>query len=150
MGDPLIRISAPRDAICALAVLPSGELMPLRWNADTHTWEARFDVPTWATPGDHIVQIIVVFHSGTRQKLVMHFVVDTQTPTGKASEQGGLLRVETDALTDRVSAFLKDGSRLELQRDHDGVFTSPVSPGDVLRVVLTDKAHNRLEIVLEP
>lgn len=161
MGDPLIAVKAPQNARQVLAIFPSGELMPLKFNAQTAQWEARFDVPTHAREGDYAVKIIVVFGNGTRQNLTMHFNVDLQAPQGvaawKMDGQNLVLTLQSDDLTDRASAFLPSGERIELRRNTDGIFQNCVAlpanfnlQNGAVRFILTDKAHNRTEISVSP
>jgi hypothetical protein len=165
MGDPLIAVAAPKDARQVLALFPSGELKRLEWNPQTSRWEARFDVPTWANEGDYAVQIVVVFQNGAKQKLTMHFAVDMQAPSGSAqlhtNGKTWLLKLETDEHTDRVSAFLPWNERVELRRDVTGMFVAAATVPDtsqmaeanpasqVVRFVLTDKSHNKTEILID-
>ncbi len=163
-GDPLISVLAPASCRQFVAIMPDGTLLPLRFDSQKGAWEARFDVPTWATEGDYRVQVLIVSPSGARQKLTMNFALDVSAPSGVGTVQsevkgGGKtwqLRLESDAQTDRVSAFTPWNERIELRRDAMGVFTAPVAvPAEFraqkakIRFVLTDKAHNRTEILVD-
>ncbi|RYX83261.1 hypothetical protein EON83_15455 [bacterium] len=156
-GDPLISVKAPRASRRVIAILPSGEILPLTWNARTLAFEARFDVPAHAIAGPYAVQVIVVGERGERHQLVMHFSVEDNGPDGNArlffSPQNPRLELECDARTDRVSAFLASGERVELAREATGRWSaalpSQVASGDKVRFVLTDAAHNRTEITLD-
>ena len=159
-GDPLISVSAPADCQKVVAILPSGELLPLVYDPLKKAWEARFDVPTYAQEGDYKVKIIIVAADGTRHLLTMTFHVDVTAPDGKGGVHFGAdtvkLSLQTDEQTDRVSAFVPWGARVELRRDSEGVFgaTAPVpaewrGQAAVVRFVLTDKAHNRTEIAVD-
>ena len=159
-GDPLISVEAPADCRKIVAILPSGELLPLVYDASKKAWEARFDVPTYANEGAYKVKIIIVAADGSRQQMAMTFHVDVTAPDGKGGaifgKEGLNLRLETDDQTDRVSAFTPWGQRIELRRDIDGIFVAHADvPTDwrdkaaVIRVVLTDEAHNRTEIMVD-
>ena len=156
-GDPLISVRAPADCQKVVAILPSGELLPLAFDAVKAAWEARFDVPTYNQEGEYKVVIILVDARGTRRTLTMVFNVDTTAPTGKGDvrfqNDAFDLRLESDENTDRVAAFLPWNERVELRRDASGVFGAKVFvPQDwqkraaVVRFVVTDKAHNRTEL----
>ena len=159
-GDPLISVSAPANCQRVVAILPSGELLPMVYDAAKRAWEARFDVPTYAREGDYKVKIIIVAADGARHQMTMNFRVDVTAPDGKGGVRfgGGTinLRLETDDQTDRVSAFTPWNERIELRRDIDGIFVAqaavPVQwqgKAAQIRFVVTDKAHNRTEITVD-
>jgi hypothetical protein len=76
MGDPLIAVRAPADCRQVIAVLPSGEIKTLLFNLQSKQWEARFDVPAYASEGAYAITIVVVSKNGARQRLTMSFRVD--------------------------------------------------------------------------
>lgn len=159
-GDPLISVAAPENCQRVVAILPSGELLPLVYDAAKKAWEARFDVPTYANEGAYKVQLIIVAANGARQQMTMTFHVDVTAPDGKGGAIFGAdglnLQLQTDDQTDRVSAFTPWGARIELRRNVDGIF---VARADVpqnwqnksakIRFILTDEAHNRTEIEVD-
>ncbi len=157
VGDPLIAVKAPQSARLVVATLPSGELLPLRFNAETGQWEARFDVPTYRGEGDFQIQIFLVFSDGTRSHLTMHLNVDLSSPSGTAAlkfdPQNPHLELECDAATERISAFFASGERVELKRGANGLWGAAIPSGtqmgEAVRFVLTDAAHNRTEISLD-
>ncbi|OPZ81377.1 MAG: hypothetical protein BWY76_03050 [bacterium ADurb.Bin429] len=160
MGDPLITVDAPADAKEVLAVLPNGEMKPLRYNADRKRWEARFDVPAYAKSGEYEITILVVLKDGTRKTLTWRYTVDVTPPTGTATVERVMdptlavrLRVTCDADTARVVAVLPWGERCVLRETAPGRYFAlaplpPDSPPGALSVtfLLTDKAHNRAEL----
>ena len=159
-GDPLISVAAPANCQRVVAILPSGELLPLVYDAAKGAWQARFDVPTYAGEGAYHVQIIIVDANGTRRQMTMTFHVDVTVPDGKGGaiwgENGLNLQLQTDEQTDRVSAFTPWNERIELRRDASGIFVAraqvPQSWRDKsakIRFVLTDKAHNRTAIEVD-
>jgi len=83
----LISVAAPADAQQVIAILPGGEIKRLAWNAITQRWEARFDIPTYATEGAYVITIIVVRKEGTRQMLTMRYHVDLTPPRGAGRVQ---------------------------------------------------------------
>ncbi|BCM89531.1 hypothetical protein IAD21_01378 [Abditibacteriota bacterium] len=157
VGDPLIAVKAPQNARSIVALLPSGELLPLRFNLETKQWEARFDIPTYRGEGEFGIQIFLVFANGTRSHLLMRLNVDLSDPSNaatlKINPQNPRLELECDASTDRVSAFFPSGERIELGRESNGrwsaLLPSQVAAGEKVRFVLTDAAHNRTEITLD-
>ncbi|HVF85218.1 MAG TPA: VIT domain-containing protein, partial [Abditibacteriaceae bacterium] len=48
-GDPLISVEAPDDTDQVTALLPGGVIKRLLFNAQSRKWEARFDIPTYAS-----------------------------------------------------------------------------------------------------
>lgn len=159
-GDPLISVSAPANCRKVVAILPSGELLPLRFDTQSQSWQARFDVPTYASEGAYQIKIIIVADTSERRVLTMNFGVDTLAPNGIGGATFGAngldLRLQTDDATDRVSAFTPWNERVELRRDASGVFGARVvvpqnwqGKTAKVRFVLTDKAHNRTEIAVD-
>lgn len=159
MGDPLIAVVAPADCRQIIAVLPSGEIKSLLFNPQNNQWEARFDVPIYASEGAYTITIVVVAKSGARQRLKMSFRVDMTAPQGAGSVavHGGdwLLSLQTGAETDRVEALLPWGERADLKREN-GVFLGRAAVPHSWRhaavkvvYVLTDRAHNRTRIEVD-
>lgn len=157
VGDPLIAVKAPQNTRKIVAVLPSGEPLPLAFNLETKQWEARFDVPAFQSEGRFDIQIFLVFANGQRSHLMMRLNVDLSSPSGVAAlkfdSQNPRLQLDCDSQTDRVSAFFDSGQRIELGRESNGRWSAPlptgVQVGQKVRFVLTDAAHNRTEIALD-
>ncbi len=156
-GDPLIQIKAPADTLSVLAILPDGTPLPLRRDAKSGRWEARFDIPTYAPDGPYAVQIVMTRQGGKRQRLSLLYRVDTKAPTGSAKLGAGRAMITLQAGDDveRVLALMPWGERLQLQRD-GRTFSAPVqtpvafsSRQAVVTLILTDHAHNRTEISLD-
>lgn len=156
-GDPLIQVNAPRNARSVVAIFPDGQVKPLEWNGDSHRWEARFDIPTYVSQGAYSVQIIVVGAHGERQGITVRFFVHLSSPSKNASfkfdPHQPQLELSCDAATNRVSAFLASGERIELRQNAAGLWVAPL-PANVggaqnVRFVLTDGAHNRTEIAFD-
>ena len=159
-GDPLISVSAPANCRRVVAIMPDGTLLPLAFNAKLGTWEARFDVPTWAQAGRYKVQILLVDAEGARRRLTMNFVVDDHAPSGKgALENKGAtwnLTLQTDEHTRRVVALTPWNSRIELPRGANHTFAQSVAVPAAfqnrkaaVRFILTDAAHNRTEVFVD-
>ncbi|WP_157947495.1 VIT domain-containing protein [Abditibacterium utsteinense] len=156
-GDPLISVLAPANCQQVVAIMPDGTLLPLAYDFHKKSWEARFDVPTWASEGDYKVQILIVSQDGARKRLTMNFALDVSTPEGAGTVQSDgktwKLQLQSDGQSDRVSAFLPWNERVELRRNESGIFSGEVAvPAQFaaqktkVRFILTDKAHNRTEI----
>jgi hypothetical protein len=175
LGDPLISIEAPSDAQQVIAILPSGEIKRLIFDVDAKKWQARFDVPSYASEGEYSIRIVVVLQDGTRRQMTMRYSVDMTAPRGMgqaavvngASAQGTepmlRLEIDADAGTTRVFALLPWGDKVEMKpstvNEHRFMATvqlpstqtaSTDSPrSDVVTYILTDKAHNRTVITVD-
>jgi Ca-activated chloride channel family protein len=156
-GDPLIRVAAPPDARQVVALLPGGEVKPLAYNLGRRDWEARFDIPTHAAPGDYRVVLVIMPREGARRVLTLRYRVDTTAPGGTGRVRlasGAVLRLEVaaDADTARVAALLPWGERIPLAplgRPPRRFLAQAAIPlayrGRPVQVtfVVTDRAHNR-------
>jgi hypothetical protein len=175
LGDPLISIEAPADAQQVVAILPSGEIKRLIFDADAKKWQARFDVPSYASEGEYSIRIVVVLQDGTRRQMTMRYSVDMTAPGGSgqaaivsgANAQGTepmlRLQIDADAGTTRVFALLPWGDKVEMKpstvNEHRFMVTVPLPNGhtasthaphsDVVTYILTDKAHNRTVITVD-
>ena len=157
MGDPLIAVDAPVDAQQVVALMPNGEVKRLRYVPQHHRWEARFDVPGYATEGDYVIRIIVVLKDGSKKTLEMKYSVDLTPPQGKVRASmvegsGRKLRLEADcdADTARVVALTPWGDRIAMapsSQPHRFFALAAAPAGDLgpasVTFILTDKAHNR-------
>ncbi len=176
VGDPLISIEAPADARQVVAVLPGGEVKRLLFDAQKKRWEARFDIPTYASEGDYAITIIVVQKDGARRQFMLRYRVDMTAPhsigheeTRLLASRGGsgagetTLRLELDASSDttRVAALLPWGDKADLKpstaREHRFFALIPI-PRDwiakrgaaaVVTYILTDRAHNRTTVTID-
>ena len=159
-GDPLISVIAPANCQRVVAILPDGTIVPLTYDAQKQTWEARFDVPNYVAQGQYEVTILIVDARGKRQQLTMGYLVDDTAPGGVAAvRRAGRnwnLTLRTDDLTRRVSAFTPWNARVELRRGENGAFAAPVAVPAAWRArqavvtfVLTDAAHNRTEVKVD-
>ncbi len=155
MGDPLVTSNAPADARLVVARMPNGEVKRLEWNALSRRWEARFDIPATAADGEYEIEIIAVLANGERRITAVKYHVDNTAPQGTVALllRHGKLRIDLACSTDtaRVEAVLPWGDLVSLERSVEGRFFRFVDlPTGVqlpirIRVVLTDKAHNRGE-----
>ncbi|HEX8834568.1 MAG TPA: hypothetical protein VF719_10230, partial [Abditibacteriaceae bacterium] len=160
-GDPLIAVSASKNARRVVAIMPDGVVKDLKWNAVTARWEARFDIPTYAGEGEYRVTVIIAEENGVRRRLGLSYRVDSSAPLGAARfapEKDGTLRLEIEASadTERVAALLPWGEKAALTIGPNGRFATRVAApvnyrGNLSTVtfVLTDKAHNRTTLTLD-
>ncbi len=159
-GDPLIEVVAPSNSSDVIAILPSGEIKKLLWNENTQKWEARFDVPSDAAHGTCQVRIIIVDSSGGRRSFTMSFRVDRQAPkaVAEAVANGNILNLslEADTGTERVKAITPWHTTINLQRSSALTFAAPAeiptawrNRSAKVRFILTDKAHNRTEKLVD-
>lgn len=164
MGDPLISIDAPADAQRVVALMPDGEIKTLEYNIGASRWEARFDIPSYATEGEYVITIIVVLKDATRKQLTLRYNVDITPPAGTATaiiptEVSQKLRLDITASEDtaRVAALMPWGERVDMVSSTEpNKFYAVVSIPDeykntalVVSYVLTDKAHNRTTITVD-
>jgi Ca-activated chloride channel homolog len=165
-GDPLLTVEAPPNAEHVVALMPGGDVKRLRFNPGSQRWEVRFDIPTYAREGDYVVRVVIVRKDGTRRLVTVRYGVDLSPPrgTGHAAlvpANVPVLRLELEASEDtaRVVALLPWGDKAvlrpaELQGAHWSTLV-PVPPGEEgtphrVTFVLTDRAHNRTTIQVEP
>lgn len=170
-GDPLIQVEASQNARQVVAVMPDGTVKNLKWNAASERWEARFDIPTYATEGDYRLAVIIVGEDGLRRQLALSYRVDSSGPRGAGAQfaldaQGRLkLQIEGSEDTERVAAVMPWGEKLSL--DADGVapsgagslfsawaevpeaYRSGTSKATQVTFILTDRAHNRTGVTLD-
>ena len=164
MGDPLISVAAPADAVQVIALLPNGEVKRLAYDPDKRCWEARFDIPAYAPEGQYVITVIIILKDGTRKVVTIRYRVDLTPPMGDgqarvvtAPEPTLRLEVEASDDTARAAALLPWGERIEMEpsaQPHRYFALVPVPPqhrGAMLTVtfVLTDKAHNRTVLTVD-
>lgn len=152
-GDPLLAIDAPQDAQLVAAQLADGSVKPLAWSPEHQRWELRFDVPPHARPGAWDIQVTIVHADGHREGRVFPVTVDMDAPKAQCSLTqlpDGRVRLELTASPDarRATAFF-DGAEpqsLTPTGRPSGFFTLLDARPRNLRVVVTDRAHNRTEL----
>lgn len=160
-GDPLISVDAPEDAKRVIATLPDGDVKNLEWNPTSRRWEARFDVPTGTPDGDYVVTVVAMLSDGTRKTTTVNYKVDNTAPSGVGSavsnQENLRLEIKPNEEVARVVALLPWGERVELNKSvsENGVYKTSVQvPASAalgtIEFVLTDNAHNRGSIFVEP
>lgn len=155
MGDPLLVVVAPMTSSVS-ARLPDGRLVDLTWNARSHRWEHRFDLPPGSVEGAVLIPVWIRSANGHVESRVERIHVD-QTPPKLSAEwtkllSGWRLRVSTEAAVARVNVALPDGRRLVLARvavQGDAAVWQVDIEGEIegeAIVIATDAAHNRAEV----
>ncbi len=158
-GDPLLRVKAPADARAVIAVLPDGTIRNLAFQPASASWEAHFDIPTYAADGFYRVQVVIVARDGARTRTALGFRVDNRAPIamGGVRDDGAQWRlaIEADEQVDRAIALTPWGEKVALQRRGGSWFAAVDVPTEWrgkaanVTVFLTDNAHNRTEITLD-
>jgi hypothetical protein len=161
MGDPLIGVEAPADAVQVIAILPGGEIKRLIYDPASRKWLLRFDIPTYAREGEYVITVIEVLKNGARKTVTINYHVDLTPPAGVArahvvAGQRPALRLQLSASEDtaRVKALLPWGEIVEMQpsaHPHRFFALVPISRAaqnarPAVQFILTDKAHNRTTI----
>lgn len=168
LGDPLISIDAPKDSQRVVAVLPGGETKTLKWNATSKKWEARFDIPSYASEGSYTITVIIVDKAGARRSMDIRYQVDMTAPHGDGRAQAvqstlkstpRKLRLELagSAGTTRVWALLPWGDKIEMgpsaanEQNFFAIVNVPrgKTAAGAVTYILTDKAHNRTQISVD-
>lgn len=79
-GDPLLTVSAPRDAQSVHAIFPWGEQAAMRWDSLRGRWYHRFLVPRGVANGEIHVEIVVRDATGTESRRMQRMVIDGNAP----------------------------------------------------------------------
>jgi hypothetical protein len=163
MGDPLITVEAPADAVQVVALLPGGDVKRLIFNPVSKKWEARFDIPTYATEGSYDITMVLILADGRRETLTLKYHVDVTAPEGDGRARlvegnGRMLRLELTASEDtaRVLARLPSGEMVRLKPGaKPGTFFALTPAADAggssgpVEFILTDRAHNRTTLSVD-
>jgi Ca-activated chloride channel family protein len=161
-GDPVLRVRTDPTDHSVTALLPFGEIRPLR-RLEPGLFETRFIAPPNLADGRYGVDLVVAGRDGRRRLVREHFVIDSRAPRpiidplagpARAGERVAL-RARADSDTRRLTAYLRapgqrDGAPAELRwNDADLACTGslsidPATPTGTyqLVVVAEDRAHN--------
>jgi Ca-activated chloride channel homolog len=165
-GDPWIKVTAPPDTLRVTALFPWGETKPLAFDQREGRWTVRFIVPKGTVHGDYEVVIIITRADRTQQRFTVRYQADSEAPKGMGRAAATRTRdgwrialsVEASDDTERVDVLLPRGDLVGLAPDgHANQFRAEVTlsaadvkgPSVFLPVLITDAAHNRLEIEVE-
>ncbi|HSQ64090.1 MAG TPA: VWA domain-containing protein [Polyangiaceae bacterium] len=158
-GDPVLKVSAPRDARRVTAMFPFGVSQDLAYDDFSESWMTRFLVPKDVPDGNYTVPVVIVQRDGTVTATSVQYTIDSKAPaievdvrarTGHQAE----LRVTLDepALEVRAADADDPAKRTALAKNPDGTFGGmlSLSPGHHrIRVVVADQARNEAERVVE-
>ncbi len=158
-GDPVIRVKADESVKEIAAVLPFGEVIPLKFLKNENIWEARFLAPIWMTDGTYKCRLILTDGNGAADEEEKSFVIDSRAPkvsvstdakSYKAGEEINL-KVSADADTNRLIARIYGAKPVSLiwsnkEKSNIGKLKIPeniVSGKYKLTVSAEDFAHNQ-------
>ncbi|MBS1714262.1 MAG: hypothetical protein JST30_07980 [Armatimonadetes bacterium] len=157
MGDPVLSVGLPPATVRAFARFPWNHDQELTFNAQSGRWEAKFDVPLFATAGLQTVHVIGIDRNGKTSSTDWTFQVDLSAPvvSAKAVWTDGKLRITVEGTQDlaRVKVVVPWGAPVPLLLVRPGLYATVLEtpPGwwGKVTVVAFDKAHNRVETVAD-
>ena len=135
----------------------------LAWNEAAGRWEARFDIPSYASEGAYEIRVIIVEKDGARHENTVRYNVDMEAPQGvgaanlsAGNEQTLRLEIVGDRDTARVFAIF-GAQKIELKLSPTGEqrffalakVAAGASVPDKVTYILTDLAHNRRSIEVD-
>ncbi len=166
-GDPVIRVKADKSVKEITAVLPFGEVLPLKFLENEQVWETRFLAPVWMTDGTYKCRLILTDENGAAYEEEKSFVIDSRAPkvsilTEKKIYKAGdeiNLKVSADADTNRLIARIYGAKPVQLawsnaEKSNTGKLKIPdnlASGKYKLTVSAEDFAHNQTteEVMIE-
>jgi Ca-activated chloride channel family protein len=150
-GDPLLTVTAPRDATQVTAWFPFGLVKDLRWDDGLEKWVVRFLVPTDVPDGEYQAQVVIVKRDGTVELAKASYVIDSKAPDFQVELSGGHIRVRTSEPARKVTvASVADPRRRVSLRGDGQVFEGYVPAGGRLRIVAADLARNEMAREVDP
>lgn len=156
-GDPVLKVTAPKDAKRVTAFFPFGLVSDLAWDDFSEAWMTRFLVPKDVADGDYDVRVLVVGADGTVTTSSVRFTIDSKSPAmqidAKPKGAGAIVRVMLDESADEVRIADADdtSNRAVLGATDDRTFEGflPLEAGTHrIRVVVADRAHNESERIV--
>ena len=157
-GDPILKVSAPRDAKRVTAMFPFGVSQDLAWDEFSESWMTRFLVPKDVADGAYEIPVVIVLADGKVTATTVSYTIDSSAPAvnvdARVVDGGVELRVTTDepALEVRAIGIGVGGSAVVLGAGDGGrdatTFFGRVAlpPGKHrVRVVVADRARNEAE-----
>jgi Ca-activated chloride channel homolog len=109
-GDPVIRLKTDSSITQVFAVLPFGEILPMKFLADEGVWETRFLAPATMADGTYFCRILMTDKDGNGYQEEKSFVVDAHAPKPKISLEKKTYRAGEEILL-KVSSD-KDTAKL--------------------------------------
>jgi Ca-activated chloride channel homolog len=150
-GDPLLTVTAPRDATQVTAWFPFGLVKDLRWDDGLEKWVVRFLVPIDVPDGEYQAQVVIVKRDGTVELAKASYVIDSKAPDFQVELSGGFIRVRTSEPARKVTvASVADPRRRVSLRGDGQVFEGHVPAGGRLRIVVADLARNEMAREVDP
>ncbi|HZR08105.1 MAG TPA: VIT domain-containing protein [Myxococcales bacterium] len=150
-GDPILTVTAPRDALQVTAWFPFGLVKDLHWDARLEKWIVRFLVPVGVSDGDYQAKVVIVKRDGTVELASAAYTIDSKPPGFEVEIVAGRVRVRTDELARKVTvASVADPRRRSLLRGDGWVFEGDLPATGRLRVVVADAARNETSREVDP
>ena len=127
-GDPVIRVRADKSVKEITAVLPFGEVLPLKFLNNESVWETRFLAPVWMTDGTYKCRLILTDENGAAYEEEKSFVVDSRAPKVSISTEKEIykagesinLKVSADSDTNRLIARIYGAKPVQLAWSNAG------------------------------
>ena len=155
-GDPLLTVTAPRDAIQVTAYFPFGLVRDLKWDDRLEKWTLRFLVPVGVPDGEYEAMVVIVRRDHTIELAKAPYTIDSKEPefeVDAAKAVGGSVHVRVVAAEParRVTAALISDPSRRIELTGDGrVFEGDFPVRGTLRLVVADMARNETAREVEP
>jgi Ca-activated chloride channel family protein len=142
-GDPILTVTAPRDAVQVTAYFPFGLVKDLRWDERLERWAVRFLVPVEVPDGEYEARVVIVKRDGTMELAKASYVIDSQPPIFDVDLVGSHIRVHVNEPARKVTVALAADPRKRAELLGDGREFQGELPGPgTVRVVVADMARN--------
>jgi Ca-activated chloride channel family protein len=142
-GDPILTVTAPRDALQVTAFFPFGLVQDLRWDDTLEKWLVRFLVPNDVADGEYDARVLIVKRDGTVELARASYVIDARAPDFDVELAGGRVRVRVSEPARKVTvAVAADPRRRTVLHGEGTLFEGAVPGPGKLRVVVADLARN--------
>ncbi|MGZ6142816.1 MAG: VIT and vWA domain-containing protein [Myxococcales bacterium] len=155
-GDPLLTVTAPRDALQVTAYFPFGLVRDLKWDDRLEKWTLRFLVPVGVADGEYEAVVVIVRRDHTIELAKAPYTIDSKEPdfevdAAQAVSGGVHVRVVAAEPARRVTVVLARDPRQRIELTGDGrVFEGDLPASGTLRVVVADLARNETAREVEP
>jgi Ca-activated chloride channel family protein len=142
-GDPILTVTAPRDAVQVTAYFPFGLVKDLRWDERLEKWAVRFLVPVEVPDGEYEARVVIVKRDGTMELAKASYVIDSQPPIFDVDLVGSHIRVHVNEPARKVTVALAADPRKRAELLGDGREFQGELPGPgTVRIVVADMARN--------
>ena len=150
-GDPLLTVTAPRDALQVTAFFPFGLVKDLRWDERLEKWMVRFLVPVDVPDGEYEAQVVIVRRDGTVEMARAAYTIDSKAPDFEVEFLGGRVRVHVSEPARKVTvAAVSDPRRRTVLQGDGAVFEGALPGPGRVRIVAADLARNETARELDP